>query len=189
MNVQDSTVLNDLLSITYGSAGFLAVGVNSTIVTSPDGINWTQQSAGALGTFESATFGNGYYLITGMNGLALTSPDGITWTSRNVGASGGQTLLGSGFLNGRFDVVGTGGTLLESDPVAPLFNLQIKRGLPNDIITAFATPGSNFRILSGTSLNSPSWTTAATFNNAAAITYWTNSGPAGTLNFYRLISP
>lgn len=186
--VQDSTVLNDLLSVTYGSAGFLAVGVNSTMVTSPDGINWTQQNPGAFGPFESATFGNGYYLVTGTNGLALTSPDGLNWTSRNVGATGGQTFYGSGFLNGRFDVVGTSGTILESDPVAPLFDLQIKSVPPHDVITAFATPGSAFRILSTSNLVTGPWTTAASFNNAAAITCWTNSSPT-KFSFYRLISP
>jgi hypothetical protein len=187
---QDSTVLNNLLSLTYGySAGFLAVGANSTIVTSPDGVNWTQQAVGGSTTFESAAFGNGYYLVTGTGARALTSPDGVNWTSRNVGATGGQTLNGSGFFNGRFDIVGTSGTVLESDAVPPLFDLQIKRVPPKEIITAFATPGSSFRIISGTNLIGPSWSTAATFNNASAITLWTNSAPTGAVNFYRLISP
>ncbi len=186
---QDSTVLNNLLSITYGYEGFLAVGANSTMVTSLDGVNWTQQGPGNFGTFESATFGNGYYLVTGLNGLVLTSPDGVNWTQRNIGATGGQTLFGSGFLNGRFDVVGSSGTVLESDPVAPLFDLQIKCVPPKEIITAFATPGSSFRILSGTNLMGPSWPTAATFNNASAISYWTNSAATGAQIYYRLVSP
>src|SRR5262249_10627584 len=130
---QDSTMLNNLLSVTCGWAGFLAVGVNSTMISSPDGVNWTLQNAGAHGPFESAIFGNGYYLVTGTNGMVLTSLDSVNWTLRNVGAMGGQTLLGSGFLNGRFDVVGTGGTVLESDPVAPLFDLQIKYVRPQEI--------------------------------------------------------
>jgi hypothetical protein len=185
--VQDSTVLNNLLSVTYGSAGFLAVGANSTMVTSPDGVNWTQQSAGSSGTFESATFGNGYYLVTGTSALVLTSPDGATWTSRNVGATAGPTLYGSGFLNGCFDVVGANGTILESDPVPPLFALEIHDGPPT--FTLFTTPGSSFRIQSCTNLAAPVWKTVATFNNASAITPWADTGAMGNQNYYRLISP
>ncbi|HTR43718.1 MAG TPA: hypothetical protein VMH87_19065 [Pseudomonadales bacterium] len=187
---QDSTELNNLLAVTYGSAGFLAVGLGSTMVTSPDGINWNQHPPIGVGSFQTATFGNGYYLVAGTNGLVMTSPDGFNWTARNVGVLGGQTLYGSGFLNGRFDVVGANGTVVESDPVPPLFDLQINSAPPNDVVTAFATPGSNFRILSSTNLTAPSWNTAATFNNAAGITYWTNSAAAAnTQTYYRLISP
>ncbi|HUE35966.1 MAG TPA: hypothetical protein VMO20_01145, partial [Candidatus Acidoferrum sp.] len=184
-----STVLKDLRSVTYGAAGFLAVGTNPTMVTSPDGVNWTQQNPGAYGPFESATFGNGYYLVTGANALVLTSPDGVNWTSRNVGATGAQTLYGSAFLNGRFDVVGSNGTVLESDPIPPLFNLQMRGLPPQAVFSLFAAPGSTFRIQSCSNLNAPTWSTIATFNSASAITLWTNTSPASGLCYYRLISP
>ena len=186
-SAQDSTVLENLRCVTYGSAGFLAVGTNSTMVTSPDGVNWTQQNPGVTSSFESATFGNGYYLVTGPNAVVLTSPDGVNWASRNVGAIAGPTLYGSAFLNGRFDVVGSNGTVLESDPVPPLFDIEIHGSSP--AFTVFATPGSSFRIQSCSNLAAPSWSTVATFNNASAITYWTNSSPASGQCYFRAISP
>jgi hypothetical protein len=185
---QYSGVLDNLLSVTYGSAGFLAVGTNSTMVTSPDGINWTQQEPGVSASFDTASFGNGYYLIAGKGSIVMTSPDGVNWTSRNVGATGGQTLYGSGFLNGRFDVIGSGGIVIESDPVPPLFDIQIHDPLQQNTFTVFATPGSTFRIQSCTNLAAPVWSTVATFNNASAITYWSNSTGLNPC-FFRAVSP
>ena len=187
--VQDSGQLKNLLSVTYGAAGFLAVGASGTILTSSDGTNWTQQASGTSTNLESATFGNGYYLVTGTNALVMTSPDGVNWTPRNVGATGGQTLYGSAFLNGRFDIVGSGGTVLESDAVSPLFDLQMHAKPFQNVFTIFATPGSSFRILSSTNAAATSWPTAATINNAAAITLWTNNAAAGNQDYFRLISP
>ena len=187
--VQYSGTLSNLTAVTYGSAGFLAVGAGGTIITSPDGINWTQQSAGTSASLTSATFGNGYYLITSTNALVLTSPDGVNWTSRNVGATLGQNLYGSGFLNGRFDVVGSGGTILESDPVSPLFDIEIHNPPQQGGFTVFVTPGNTFRIQSSTNLANPAWSTVATFNNAAAITQWTNTATGLNPCFFRAISP
>ena len=187
--VQDSGQLNNLLSVTYGSAGFLAVGASGTILTSPDGVNWTQQASGTTTALESVTFGNGYYLAAGANALVMTSPDGVNWASRNIGATGGQTLYGAAFLNGRFDVVGSGGTVLESGLVPPLFDLQMHAKPFQNVFSIFATPGSSYRILSSATVGGTTWSTAATINNAAAITLWTNNAAAGNQLFFRLISP
>jgi hypothetical protein len=185
---QYSGTLNNLLSVTYGWEGFLAVGANGTIITSPDGINWTQQNPGTTVSFTSATFGNGYYLVTSTNATVLTSPDSVNWTARNVGATLGQNLYGSGFLNGRFDVVGASGTILESDPVT-LFDVQIEAAPQQEVLTVLAVPGSTFRIQHCTDLANPAWSTAATFNNAVGITHWTNSTIGAARTFYRVVSP
>jgi hypothetical protein len=71
--------------------------------------------------------------------------------------------------------------------VPPLFDIHIHDGPPT--FTVFATPGSSFRIQSCTNLAAPAWKTVATFNNASAITPWTDTGAAGSRSFYRLISP
>lgn len=184
---QFSGTLTNLLSVTYGSASFAAVGPGGTIVTSPDGVNWTQQNSGTTASFESITFGNGYYLVTGDSAVALTSPDGINWTPRNLGATSGQNFLGSAFLNSRFDVVGSGGTILESDTINPLFDLQIHSG--GRWLTAFAPSGSNFRIQTNASLSATVWSDAASFSGAPAITQWTNSASGFNQLFYRSVSP
>lgn len=184
---QDSGQLSNLLSVTYGSVGFAAVGSGGTILTSSGGINWTKQNSGTLTTLESITFGNGNYLTAGDNAVVLTSPDGITWTSRNIGATDGQNLFGSAFLNNRFVVVGSGGTVLESDSAAPLFDVQIHPG--GNWLTAFAPTGSNFRIQTCTNLVAPVWIDAASFNNVSAITQWTNTSLGFNRLFFRVVSP
>ena len=185
---QDSGQLANLLSVTYGSAGFLAVGPGGTILTSPDGINWTKQNSSTSATLESVSFGNGYYLACGDNAVVLTSPDGVNWAASNVGATGGQNFYGSAFLNNHFAVVGSNGSVIESDAIAPLFDVQIHRGSGANIFTVFVTPGSNFRIQSCPDLAVHQWLDAAVFNNAAAITQWTNAVSPGQ-KFYRAISP
>jgi hypothetical protein len=185
---QYSGVLSDLLSVAYGSAGFLAVGPEGTILTSPDGTNWLTENFGTAASFESVSFGNGYYLVTGTNAVVMTSPDGANWSSRNVGATGGQNFYGSAFLNSRFEIVGSNGTILESDIIAPLFDVQFCRGTQN-AFTMFATPGSNFRLQACTSLSGSGWTDVAAFNNVTAITQWTNTAAGYNQCFYRLVSP
>lgn len=186
---QYSGQLSNLLSVTYGSAGFAMVGTGGTILTSMDGTNWTQQRSGTTNTLESITYGNGHYLAVGLNETVLTSRDGANWTFRDIGLIGGQNLFGSAFLNSRFDVVGSGGTIVESDVVPPLFDLEIRGGSRPYSLTAFAPPGSSFRIQSCTNLVAPVWIDEATFNNAAAITHWTNNSAGLDHQFYRAISP
>jgi hypothetical protein len=185
---QYSGTLSNLLSVAYGSAGFLAAGPGGTIINSPDGTNWLVQNPGTLGYLENVSYGNGYYLVTGNGGVALTSPDGITWTFRNLGLTGGQNLYGSSFINSRFEVVGGNGTILESDVIAPLFDLQFNGAAAQKRLTLFATPGSNFRLQASTNLAS-GWNDAASFNNVPGITQWTNSSTGSKQQFYRLVSP
>jgi hypothetical protein len=106
---------------------------------------------------------------------------------RNLGVTGGQNLYGSAFLNSRFDVVGSGGTILESDTIAPLFDLQIHNGV--NWLTVFVPPGSNFRIQSCTNLGTSNWIDVASFNSATAIAQWTNTAAGNNQMFYRAVSP
>lgn len=184
--MQNSGLVSNLLAVTYGPAGFLAVGTGGIILTSLNGTSWTLQNSGTSATLQTAAAGNGYYVVAGADATVLTSYDGINWTSLNVGATGGQPFYGSGFLNGRFDVVGAYGNILESDPIPQLFNLQMHSNPVPNTFSLFAAPGSNFRLVSSTNLTS--WSTAATFNNAAAITLWTNT-VGGNLRYFRLVSP
>ena len=184
---QYSGQLEDLRSLAYGSAGFTAVGPSGTILTSPDAVNWTGQNSGTAAALESITFGNGYYLATGDGAVVLTSPDGVNWTPRNIGATGAQKLYGSAFLNSRFDVTGSGGTLIESDVIAPLFAVQIQRGAGQNICSVFITPGSSFHIQASTDL--ASWSNVASFSSASAITWWTNSTSGFNQRFFRAVSP
>jgi len=64
---------------------FVAVGLAGKVATSPDGINWTLQSAGTSNNLLECGYGNGLFVLAGSNPLTFkTSPDGITWTDRTL---------------------------------------------------------------------------------------------------------
>jgi hypothetical protein len=59
----------------------------------------------------------------------------------------------------------------------------------NGTFFAVGDSGVIFTSPDGTNLAAPVWTTVATFNNASAITQWTNTAPVGSPCFFRLVSP
>ena len=91
----------------------MTVGWNGTILTSPDGISWTQRTSGSQ-QFDlyGLTYGNGLFVTVGESGSILTSPDGITWTERTSGTPKELYVVTSG--NGLFVTVGFFGTILTS---------------------------------------------------------------------------
>jgi hypothetical protein len=76
-----SAYAGNFAGVAYGGGKFVALGTG-TIQTSPDGITWTQQSAGGAGTAFGLNYANGLWIATWSSGLIWTSPDGITWTPR-----------------------------------------------------------------------------------------------------------
>ena len=85
---------------------------HSRILTSPNGITWTERTpnTGGLAKFEQIAFGNGRFVATGTvhastNHRFHTSPDGITWTATSP-SSGPIYFYDITFGNGLFVAVG-----------------------------------------------------------------------------------
>lgn len=100
-------------SVVYGNGKFVAVGSTGgtqCVMTSPDGVTWTLQTA-ISGSWSSVTFGNNTFVAVAYGGTnqVMTSPDGITWTSRTPAAS--NTWGAVAFGNGVFVAVADGGTI------------------------------------------------------------------------------
>ena len=74
------------------------------VLTSPDGITWTTQTAPS-GYWSSVTYGNGLFVAVNDYGspYVMTSPDGINWTGQTA-PSGSWTSITYG--NGLFVAVG-----------------------------------------------------------------------------------
>lgn len=70
----------------YGNGIFVAVATGSNIAaTSPDGVNWTQQSLPVSTQWSHVSFSSGVFLAVSATGsIAATSPDGVTWTQRSL---------------------------------------------------------------------------------------------------------
>ncbi|MBU6399573.1 MAG: hypothetical protein KGS61_04595 [Verrucomicrobia bacterium] len=76
-----------LVSITWGNGQFCAVGLNGLVLTSADGISWTEHSAGTTNSFYAITYGNREFVAvgsgppgSGLGAFVASSPDGVTWT-------------------------------------------------------------------------------------------------------------
>ena len=98
--------------VAYGNGLFVAVGGLGfgTILTSPDGVSWTERTSGTYNPLSSVTYGNGTFVAVGEGGTILTSPDGVSWTER---ASPTKDFLnGVAYGNGTFVAVGKDGAIL-----------------------------------------------------------------------------
>ena len=73
--------------MTWTGNQLVAVGIMGTILTSPDGIDWTPRNSGTKLELYFVTWTGDQLIATGMRGTILTSPDGITWTPRNSGTT------------------------------------------------------------------------------------------------------
>jgi hypothetical protein len=104
--------VDDLFGVTFRKGLFVAVGWCGTILTSPDGVDWTEQTSPTRNDLFGVTYGKGTFVAVGWNGTILTSPDGVNWTRRTSGTSNNLSRVAYG--NGTFVVVGDFGTILTS---------------------------------------------------------------------------
>ncbi|MFD2571265.1 WD40/YVTN/BNR-like repeat-containing protein [Spirosoma soli] len=74
----------DYYDVTHGNGQWLIVGSAGKILTSPDGLTWTEQSAPTKEDLLSVVYGAGQWVAVGTNGTILTSSNGISWTLRQT---------------------------------------------------------------------------------------------------------
>ena len=90
-----------------------------TIITSPDGINWTQQTISISNNIElrGITYSEqlNLFVIVGTQGTILTSSDGINWTSRTSGVSVTLSKVCYSDNLEMFCAVGLNGTIITSE--------------------------------------------------------------------------
>ena len=139
--VADSGTSNSLGGIAYGNGLFVAVGIYGTIITSPDGITWTERTSGTSNHLSSVVYGNGLFVAVGgerLNESILTSSDGITWTERGAGLTN-KGLNSVTYGNGLFVIAGGLALLTSSDGITwtdrysqsmmPLYSVAYENGL------------------------------------------------------------
>ena len=66
--------VDDLFGVTYEKGTFMAVGWRGTILTSPDGVDWTEQTSPTRNDLFGVTYGKGTFVAVGDYGTILTSP-------------------------------------------------------------------------------------------------------------------
>jgi hypothetical protein len=96
------------------SSGFqnVAVGERGTILSSPDGIIWTEINSGTNQSLRSIIWTSTHFVAVGDSGTILFSTDGLAWTQR---VSGIQKSLRAIIWNGnKYVAAGVDGTTLTS---------------------------------------------------------------------------
>lgn len=100
--VKDQWMLN---AVAYGAGRFVAVGYNTTVLVSSDGLSWTSRKDGLpdLGQLYDIAFGQGLFIATGKTGNILTSTDGLWWKQKTLDTR--RELHGIAYGDGRFVIV------------------------------------------------------------------------------------
>jgi len=104
-----TSISNQLNRITFGNNTFVAVGDRGTILSSPDGLIWTEQDFWESGTIENlngVVYGEGNFVAVGDNGTILVSPDGQSWEERTPYSGTVNNLIAVAYGNGIFVAVG-----------------------------------------------------------------------------------
>ena len=108
----------DLEDVTWLGDGYIAVGQNGTIITSPNGSDWDSQTSDLdAGTTLNGVASNGNVIVVvGTNGTLLTSSDnGQSWLQQLLPATVDTSNLNDITWDGnQFGVVGSSDTILTS---------------------------------------------------------------------------
>jgi len=91
---------------------FVVVGNGGTVLTSPDGINWTAQWSGTLENLNKVAFGDALFVAVGDDGTIMTSPDAVDWTTQASGTTAKLYSVAAG--DGTFCATSDNGFLFTS---------------------------------------------------------------------------
>jgi hypothetical protein len=110
--VQPPPTTNDLQGVGVFNNLYFVTGDNGTILSSPNGTNWTPRVTLTSALLSSVAASPTVVVTTGDDGAVLTSQDGLIWTSRN--STTANWLFRVRYLAGQFISVGQNGTILTS---------------------------------------------------------------------------
>ena len=88
---------------------FVVVGENGFILTSSNGVSWTQQTSGTTVYISDVMYGNGYYVAVG-NTRILRSSDGMAWSF----VTNSAYLYRAAYCSGVFKAAGKTGAIWTS---------------------------------------------------------------------------
>lgn len=89
------TQTSPLAAVTYGGGRFIAVGSSGQVLSSEDGLAWTNQHLRSVTQFLSVAYGAGRYVAIGAR-VAFSSTNGHDWTEVPLPASVTKVAFGGG---------------------------------------------------------------------------------------------
>ncbi len=110
--------LSSLSGVVWSGTQFVGVGdsgiSSSRIVTSPDGISFTNRTPPVNTNLLDLVWTGAQHVAVGASGTVLTSPDAIAWTSRTSGTASNLNGVAWSSSLPRLVAVGASGTILSS---------------------------------------------------------------------------
>ncbi|HEX2851818.1 MAG TPA: hypothetical protein VHO24_01175 [Opitutaceae bacterium] len=114
-----------LRAVAWGNSQFIAVGSQSTVLTSPDGITWTVRNAGGVERYDGVVWTGTEFVVLTQTGKVLRGTDGISWvTSQSFPP---PWIEGITWSDARYIAVGGSGAIKTS---------------PDGVTWSFATSGT-----------------------------------------------
>ncbi len=105
----------DFRAIVYANNQYVVVREMGSIMTSPDGLQWTNRASPTKDNLMGLLWDGHQYLVCGDQGTILSSPDGISWTRRDSGS--GINFNGLSYSGRRYVAVGMDGIRISGDSV------------------------------------------------------------------------
>jgi len=110
--VEPAPTSNDLQGVLFDGTQYLVCGGAGTMLTSPDGRDWTARTTPTSSFLMSVEQFPGGYVAVGEDGVILTSTNATTWTRRTSPTT--NWLSQVRWWNGTLLAVGENGTILTS---------------------------------------------------------------------------
>ncbi len=101
-----------MYDIVWDGSQFVVIGDYGTVVTSPNGIDWTEQTSPTDAHLKAIVYDGSIFVAVGKDGAIITSPNGTAWTQRTSGT--GSQLLDIIWDGSQFVAVGNPSTAGES---------------------------------------------------------------------------
>jgi hypothetical protein len=114
-HIQTFTGDPDFRAIVYANNQYVVVREAGFIMTSPDGLKWTNRTSPTKKNLLGLFWDGHQYLAGGDKGTILSSPDGIKWNSRKSGSQ--LNFYGFSYSGTRYVAVGNDGIRISRDSV------------------------------------------------------------------------
>jgi hypothetical protein len=151
---------DNLRAAAWSGSLFAAIGIEGTLMTSPDAITWTQGAriTDYFGLF-SITWGGNKFVAGGINAV-YTSPNGINWTKRPLDTEN-TNIYSIAWSGSRFVAVGSDGFQGAILTSASGSTWTVRESGLEEILSSVAWSGTRFVAVgnNGTILTSPDGTT------------------------------
>jgi len=110
--LQPRPTTNDLQGVAVFNGQFVVTGGNGTVLTSPNGTNWTARAPRTVSFLSGVAAFPGGVVTVGARGTIVTSTNTISWTPRISGTT--NWIYRVRYLGGLLISVGQNGTILTS---------------------------------------------------------------------------